>query len=101
MENFDVNPLKVINQLNDIELIYSTFKKKTYTEKFKYYLKIVFEKMQIGLLRLSFLYAPIYIMLLFFKIITVFSTFSLYYLLSYCMLILLVVLINREEGTFK
>lgn len=101
MENFDVNPLEAMNQLNDIELIYSSFKKKTYSEKFKYYLKRISEKMQISLLRLSFLYLPVYALMLLFKPIAVISTFSLYYLLSYCVLILFFVMINREESTFK
>jgi len=101
MENFDVNPLDAMNQYNDIDLIYSTFNKKTHAQKFKYYLKRIFEKLEVGVLILSFFYLPIYIFLLFYKHLSIVSTFSLCYLLCFGIFITFFIMLNREENTFR
>jgi len=98
MKNYDV-----LNPFNEAEigLDLVAFEKKPYAEKLKRFSHWVSETIQKGLLWATFLYIPVYFLLLYFNVLHFNSINSVYYLLSYFILILCLILTNRESYTFK
>ena len=106
MENFNAAPLHLHDARKnlgnaDVELDYVSYKNKSYTTKFKHYLKRLSVMIQKAILWVTFLYIPVFGLLLYFKVTTFVSIFSLYYFVSYVVVIIAFIMINREEHTFR
>ena len=106
MENFDATPLHLHDahkNLGDanIELDYLTYKNKGYVAKLKHYLRRISVMVQKAILWVTFLYIPVFGVLLYLKVTTFVSIFSLYYFISYFAIIIAFIMINREEHTFR
>jgi hypothetical protein len=106
MENYDVNPLVINDMLDqfsdtDIKLDHIAFNKRRYAQKLRPYSRWVSETIQKGVLWVMFFYIPVYGVLLYFNVTNFISLFSLCYLFSYIVVILLFIAVNRENDTFK
>nr|MBB6139928.1 hypothetical protein [Mucilaginibacter sp. X5P1] len=91
MKNYAAN-LLVINHV---------FHNRNYTQRLKAYFKKFIQKLQIGLLVATFLYVPVYCTLWLFDVISIVSKLSVYCILSYLLLIVFFVLMNREKHNLR
>jgi hypothetical protein len=86
---------------SDSNLLNPVFHKQGLAGKLKYTLSQAFGTLQTIIIWLLFLYIPVYAGLLFFNIINFVSLFSLYYFISYIVIIVALIMINYEDKTFK
>jgi len=106
MKNFDAAPF----QLPDTEETFvdagskpvnPAYQKRGLLVKLKSLLKQALVIIQTVIIWSMFLYIPVYAGLLYFNVITFISMFSLYYFISYIVILIALIMINHEDSTFR